>query len=237
MTVCGLRILPLCMPFSIICMHFVCYGQISGKHSMVHSLSLLDGVVCVVGFTALLIRPVGMNSVYIANVLNGVVTVLTILGYAWRNSRHFPRTMDELMVIPSEFGVPESERMDLSIRSMEEVINISEEILRFCKEKGIDAKRAFLSGLSMEEMAGNIVSHGFSKDNKSHSVDVRIVHKGDDLILRLKDDCIPFDPSERQHLAEGADRAKNVGLRLIFQLLKDVQYQNILGLNVLTLRI
>ncbi len=100
-------------------MHFVCYGQISGKHSMVHSLSLLDGVVCVVGFTALLIRPVGMNSVYIANVLNGVVTVLTILGYAWRNSRHFPRTMDELMVIPSEFGVPESERMDLSIRSMD----------------------------------------------------------------------------------------------------------------------
>ena len=100
-------------------MHFVCYGQISGKHSMVHSLSLLDGVVCVVGFTALLIRPVGMNSVYIANVLNGVVTVLTILGYAWRNNRHFPRTIDELMVIPSEFGVPESERMDLSIRSMD----------------------------------------------------------------------------------------------------------------------
>jgi Na+-driven multidrug efflux pump len=29
MTVWGLRILPLCMPFSVIVMHFMCYGQIS----------------------------------------------------------------------------------------------------------------------------------------------------------------------------------------------------------------
>ena len=31
MTVWGLRILPLCMPLAIICMHFNCYGQVSGR--------------------------------------------------------------------------------------------------------------------------------------------------------------------------------------------------------------
>ena len=30
----------------------------------------------------------------------------------------------------------------------------------------------------MEEMAGNVVRHGFSKDNKRHSADIRVVHKG-----------------------------------------------------------
>ena len=97
MTVWGLRILPLCMPLSVICMHFVCYGQSSGKQGLVHILALLDGVVCVVGFSALLIRPLGLNSVYIANVLNGVVTTLVIVAYAWIKKKGFPRNMDELM--------------------------------------------------------------------------------------------------------------------------------------------
>ena len=218
-------------------MHFVCYGQISGKHSMVHSLSLLDGVVCVVGFTALLIRPVGMNSVYIANVLNGVVTTLVILGYARLKKKRFPRNMDDLMVIPDDFGAEENARLDLSIRSMEDVVSVSERVQSFCLSRGIDARRAYLAALSMEEMAGNIVDHGFRKDQKRHSVDVRVVHKDDDLILRIKDDCVPFDPGERRQIAENDDITKNIGIRMIFKLARDVQYQSILGLNVLTIRV
>lgn len=237
MTLWGLRILPLCMPLSIICMHFVCYGQASGKQGLVHVLSLLDGVVCVAGFTAILIRLLGMNSVYVANILNGIVCALVILGYSWIKNRRLPRSMDELMVVPEDFGAPESERMDLTIRSMEEVVTISQQVQRFCEEKGIDPRRAYLSGLAMEEMAGNIVDHGFTKDQKAHSIEARVVHKDDDVILRLKDDCIPFNPSERQQLAAGDDPVKNIGIRMVFGMARDVQYQNILGLNVLTIRI
>ncbi len=237
MTLWGLRILPLCMPLSIICMHFVCYGQASGKQGLVHVLSLLDGVVCVAGFTAILIRLLGMNSVYVANILNGIVCALVILGYSWIKNRRLPRSMDELMVVPEDFGAPESERMDLTIRSMEEVVTISQQVQRFCEEKGIDPRRAYLSGLAMEEMAGNIVDHGFTKDQKAHSIEARVVHKDDDVILRLKDDCIPFNPSERQQLAAGDDPVKNIGIRMVFGMAREVQYQNILGLNVLTIRI
>ncbi|NLD82955.1 MAG: hypothetical protein GX637_02220 [Clostridiales bacterium] len=237
MTLWGLRILPLCMPLSIICMHFVCYGQASGKQGLVHVLSLLDGVVCVAGFTAILIRLLGMNSVYVANILNGIVCALVILGYSWIKNRRLPRSMDELMVVPEDFGAPESERMDLTIRSMEEVVTISQQVQRFCEEKGIDPRRAYLSGLAMEEMAGNIVDHGFTKDQKAHSIEARVVHKDDDVILRLKDDCIPFNPSERQQLAAGDDPVKNIGIRMVFGMAREVQYQNILGLNVLSIRI
>ncbi len=237
MTVWGLRILPLCMPLSIICMHFTCYGQASGKQGLVHLLALLDGVVCVAVFTALLIRSVGMNSVYIANVLNGVVTTLVILGYARLKKKRFPRNMDDLMVIPDDFGAEENARMDLSIRSMEDVVSVSERVQSFCLSRGIDARRAYLAALSMEEMAGNIVDHGFRKDQKRHCVDVRVVHKDDDLILRIKDDCVPFDPGERRQIAENDDITKNIGIRMIFKLARDVQYQSILGLNVLTIRV
>ena len=237
MTVWGFRILPLCMPLSIICMHFVCYGQASGKQGLVHLLSLLDGVVCVAGFTVLLIRMIGMNSVYIANVLNGVVTTIVIIGFAWLKKKRIPRNMTELMAIPDTFGAAPEERMDLTVRNMEEVVTISQRVQDFCLSRGVDGRRAYLAGLSLEEMAGNVVDHGFSKDKKSHAIDVRVVHKNDDVILRIKDDCAPFDPGERRQLAEGEDITQNIGIRMVFKISRDVQYQNILGLNVLTIRI
>lgn len=237
MTIWGLRLLPLCMPLSVICMHFTCYAQASEKQGLVHTLSLLDGVIFVVAFTALLIRPLGVKSVYIANVLNGVACLLVIIGYAVLKQKRIPRNMDELMVIPDDFGVPEDERMDLTVQTMEEVVSIAREVESFCQEKGVDKRRAYLAGLALEEMAGNIVDHGFRKDRKKHSVDLRVVHKGDEVILRLKDDCVPFDPNERRNMISGEDPAKNIGIRMIYQMAKQVEYQYMVGLNVLTLHI
>ncbi|MBQ6372623.1 MAG: ATP-binding protein [Oscillospiraceae bacterium] len=241
MTAAGLRILPLCMPFSIICMHFTCYAQVSGKHLLVHLLSVLDGVVCVAGFSALLIRLLGINSVYIANVLNGIVTTLVVIVYAWIRKGHFPRSMEELMVIPDDFGAPEEQRMDISLHSMEEVVSVAESVQNFCLSRGIDSRRSNLAGLAMEEMAGNIIDHGFKKDKKPNSVDIRVVHKDDDVILRIKDDCVPFDPGERLKMTSnenaGSDPMKNIGIRMVYKIARDIQYQNVLGLNVLTLKI
>ena len=237
MTVWGFRILPLCMPLSVICMHFVCYGQASNKQALVHTLSVLDGVACVALFSALLVPGMGIRGVYIANVLNGVVCALAIGAYSWLCRRRFPRTMDELMVIPADFGVPEDRRLDLTVRTTDEVVRVSERVQGFCARQGLDERRALLAGLFLEEMAGNVVSHGFSKDRKSHCVDVRAACKGEDVILRLRDDCVPFDPAEREKLADPEDITHNIGIRMVFRIAKNIQYQNILGLNVLTIRV
>ncbi len=235
MTVDGFRILPLCMPFSIIPMFFMCYAQASGKQVLLQLLPLLDGVVCVAGFSALLVPVIGMNGVYIANVLNGVVCLLAIAGYAWIVRKKFPRNMEQLMVIPDGFGVSEDQRIDISVRSLAEVTDVSGQVIAFCRQRGIDERRCFCAGLSLEEMAGNVISHGRKKT--APTVDIRVVHKGNDVILRLKDDCRPFNPSDRKDMLDPEDSAKNIGIRLAFGMATDIQYQNILGLNVLTVRI
>ena len=237
MTVAGLRILPLCMPVAVICMHFTCYAQVSGKQILVHTLSLLDGVVFVSAFTALLISYTGMNSVYFANVLNGICVMLVPLIYACIRLKHLPRNMSEAMVIPDDFGASDEDRMDMSIHDIEQVVNISVQVQDFCQSRGIDAKRSLLAALALEEMAGNIVDHGFTKDSKRHSVDVRVVVKDDDVILRIKDNCVPFDPAYRLKMSSDDDPSKNIGIKMVFKISKDVQYRNILGLNVLTIRI
>ena len=57
----------------------------------------------------------------------------------------------------------------------------------------------------------------------------------------IKDDCVPFDPGERLKMTSdesiGEDPMKNIGIRMVYKIAKEVQYQNVLGLNVLTLKI
>ena len=237
MTVRAFQILPLSMPLSVICMHFVCYGQVSDKQALIHILSVLDGVICIAVFSALLIPTLGMNGVYIANVLNGVVTLLTVFVYSVLKNRRIPRNTEDLMVIPDSFGVSEDDRMDLTVRSMDEVVLVSERVQQFCLEKGLDARRSALAGLAMEEMAGNVVRHGFQADRKKHSVDIRVVYKKSGVLLRIKDDCKPFDPGEWKKVTAPSDPASNIGIRLVFQIAESVEYQSVLGLNVLSIRI
>ena len=67
--------------------------------------------------------------------------------------------------------------------------------------------------------------------------DVTLLLELDRVILRLKDDCIPFDPKQRASIADPEDITKNFGIRMVYSMAKDISYQNILGLNVLTIRI
>ena len=237
MTVWGFRLLPVCMPLAVVAMHFTCYGQAAGRPLLLHFTSLMDGFICVCGFSAILIPVIGMNGLYIANILNGVVIIVIFYMYSCFRNRKLPSNMDELMVIPDDFGVSAGERMDLTVRNMDEVVTISVQVQEFCRDRGIDMRRSYLAGLAMEEMAGNIVQHGFTKDSRKHTLDVRVVHKNDDVILRLRDDCIPFDPAAISRIAERGSSGKNIGIHMIYSIIKDIEYQNILGLNVLTMKI
>ncbi|MBQ9008487.1 MAG: ATP-binding protein [Clostridia bacterium] len=236
MTVWGFRILPLCMPLSIICMHFTCYGQAMGQNGFVNFLALIDGVVCVAVFSAILIRPLGINGVYVANVLNGICCFLVIIRYAWMKKKRFPCRVRDLMVVPEGFGVEADARIDITVQNMDEVLKVSRNVTDFCKRRGIDGRRAYMAGLCLEEMAGNIVAHGFTKDSKKHLIDIRVVHKKD-LLLRIRDDCVPFNPKERNELTNGPDRFRNMGIKMVYKAARDVKYQSVLGMNVLTIRI
>ncbi len=236
MTVMGFRILPLCMLPAMWSLIYASYAQTTEKKPINVILPVVDGMVGVVLFSFLLIPSMQMNGLYIANVLNGVLCFVVILIAAWISLKRFPRNLEDLLAIPENIGVAEDERIDITVRSVDEVMTISRQVIEYCEEKGIDKKRAFFSGLCMEEIAGNIVTHGFSKDSKKHSVDIRVIHKGNEIILRLRDNCKAFDPATREKVMEADDMGRNVGIRLVYRIAKDVSYQNLLGLNVLTIR-
>ncbi len=237
MTVWGIRIMCLAMPFEVFVSHFSCYEQVCGRQLYVNLLGLLDGLICVAGLSAILIAPMGFNGVCTANVLNGVVCAMYVIVFAWIFNKRMPGSLDDLMMIPKDFGVTEDERIDITVRTEEEAVEVAQKVQDFCMGRGIDKKRSYYAALAMEELAVNIVTHGFVKDEKEHTIDVRVTHKGDDVILRIKDDCVPFNPEERSKVFTPDDPTKNMGIRMIFSIMEHIEYRNTLGLNVLTVRI
>lgn len=238
LTALGMKLMSIVMPIAVVEMHFMCYAQTSGKQLLSHIYAAVDGVIGVVCVSLLLIPIMSITGYYIANILNSAIVIGIAFIYAIIKNKRIPKNMDQLMVIPKNFGVAEDDRMDLSVRSMKDVVAVSDSVLEFCEKKGIDSKRTYFSGLFLEEMAGNVVEHGFHKGNgKRHSIDIRVAKKDNDLILRIKDDCVPFDPSERKDLFNIEEGTKNMGIKIVYGLAKKIEYQNILGLNVLTIKI
>ena len=238
MTVIGMRLMSIVMPIAVVEMHFMCYAQTSGKQFMIHLYGVVDGVAGVIGFSLILMPFMGIVGYYWANILNSAICIVFAVIYAIIFNRRFPHNMDELMAIPENFGVSEENRLDLTVRSMDEVVEVSRKVWDFCTVQGIDKRRTYLSALFLEEMAGNVVDHGFHKDRKKHhSVDIRVVHKEDQIILRIKDDCVPFNPAERKDLFDPDAGPKNMGIRIVYMMAKKIEYNNILGLNVLTIQI
>ena len=140
-------------------------------------------------------------------------------------------------MFPKDFGVSPGDELSAEIRTQNEVMDFSERAWQFCADKGESSRITYLTSLAVEEMANNVIEHGFTKDKKKHSADVRVVHKDDTVILRIKDDCVPFDPAERQSIVTPEDPTKNIGIRMVYSMAEDINYQNILGLNVLSIRI
>lgn len=237
MTVWGIRIICLAMPLEVFVSHFSCYEQVCGRQLYVNLLGFLDGVVFVAGFAAILIGPLGFNGVCQASVLNGIGCTAFVIACAWFHNKKAPKGLEELMMIPDDFGVSEDERIDITVRTAEEAVEVSQKVQDFCGDRNIDKKRSYYAALALEELAVNIVEHGFTKDDKAHTIDVRVTHKDDDVILRIKDDCVPFDPEERSKMFNPEDPAKNMGIRMVFSIMENIEYRNTLGLNVMTIRI
>lgn len=230
-------IFPVSMIFSCFTCSFINYYQCFERMKIVNILSFIDGTVGMVVCSFILTPFMGAMGVWISQILNGVITCISILIYTVIVNKRFPTSLNDFLLIPDSFGVPDENRLNISISSVDEVLNTSQKVIDFCKLHNIDKKHAFYSGLCIEEMAGNIVQHGFKDKNgrTKNSIDICVVYKERGILIRLKDNCKPFNPKERESIfIPGEDVTSNIGIRMIERISKRMEYQFVLGLNVLS---
>lgn len=138
--------------------------------------------------------------------------------------------LDKMMYLPETFQQDWRAWRAFSCEpDIASVAACSQQVAAWCDAQGIDGRRSYLVPLAVEEMAANAVEHGFAK-TKHPAIDVKLILKRDGtLVLRMRDNGAAFNPMDLDLSA--ADPCSAVGIRMLRQGVREVEYQNTVGLN------
>ena len=221
--------------FETITQVFSNYFQSIGRNILVNVMSVMEGVAVMVPLGLLLIPKMGLDGVLLSLVIGYAIVALVGPVYALFYWKRMPRTLREWVTIPADFGASEDECLYVTIHNLDEAVNTSMEIQKFCEERNIDKKKATYSALAVEELCLGIIKDRFEADRKKHRIEVHVVHKGEKIFISLKDDCKPFNPKERSELVNPQDDSpKSLSIRVFMGIVKETEYQLTLGINVFT---
>ena len=229
-----LLIFPCLFIFNAVSTVFFNAHHVQKRLGIVNALSFIAQIMQ--GLMALLLSMLmGLEGIFIAYPLSELMIVILLYIYGTVKAEKGSSGLVKWTVLSSDLGAPDDAVLEHIVNDMDDVINFSERVIDFCTSKGISGKTARIAGLCIEEMAGNVVSYGFTGKHK-HTLEIRVaIHNG--LVIRLRDNCKEFDPKSRMKQFDPEDPAKNIGIRMISRLTDNITYHNDAGVNTLLIRL
>lgn len=209
--------------------------QCEGRMLFVNVMTAVENLL-VAGIAAVAYMIIGVKAVWITYTLTSISCLIIVGISVFIREKRITFSLKDWMKLDKDFGVDEEDRIDITLTSIDGVVDASRRAVEFCRSKNIDERRAMLAGLSLEELAGNIIQHGFT-DGKRHSVDVRLVYKNGEITIRFRDNCKAFDPVKYLKQFQPSDPYGNIGLRMIVNMAKRVFYLNNIGMNTLLIKV
>lgn len=231
----GLRLFLLSIVPSSLNSSFKSYYQGVNRIRLTELISLLQNFALPALFAFVLSRFWGITGIWLGFVCGETATFLFLSLLVWRRNGRVTLSADAYSLLPPDFGADPDHCFECNVQSLQDATEASRQLCAFCQERGVEARISMLIGLCVEEMTVNIITHGFTKDRRSHNVDVRLVLEPDSRIIRIRDNCIHFDPTSYLELHQSDDPAAHIGLRMVIGMVKEASYVCPLGLNNLTL--
>ncbi|MBQ6431774.1 MAG: MATE family efflux transporter [Oscillospiraceae bacterium] len=212
------------------------YYQGVNRTRFTEAISVMQNFTFTALFAFLLSRFWKTTGVWLGFVCGETLTLLIIFAVVWIREKRIVLSADAFALLPKDFGVSERDCLERSIVSMEEATIASQQAAAFCAEHGDTSKTGMQIALCIEEMVSNIILHGFTKDKREHSVELRLICKEDKThVIRIRDNCVNFDPLKYLELHKTDDPIAHIGIRMVMKTVKSATYVNSLGLNNLTL--
>lgn len=220
------------MPFNIITCALVNTYQSFGKAKFCNILYALTAFIVPIGFVYLAKGLIGVNSIWYCYFAAEILIILTMYIYACIKHKRLVTNLNDILILNNELDV--GEHLTITIKDIEDVTKVAEEIEKYCLSENIEKKKAMLSGLVSEEVTANIIEHGFTKTKKKNkAIDIFVDVDNEDVIIRIKDNAVPFDPHVK--LKTSDDPTVNIGIKMVAKIAKEMNYQTNFGFNVLTI--
>lgn len=224
----ALRLYALSLPLFGVNFMMQNFYQTTGRARFASLIATLNGFVCVILF-ALALSRFGGAWIWLAFLLSEAVTLAVVFFNARRIAKR--ERADGPLLLARIANGPE---FDATIPATEEkAVGLSEAVIRFCRENGIGAAGANRVGLAVEEMAVNTARYGHPGMNGGRSeqgcIDVLVRFSEDNIIVRLRDDGLAFDPAAYRPPDE--TRADLGGIDVLKRLAVGISYARQLGFN------
>ena len=232
----GLRIYAISILFYGINVAFINYTQGMRRMVMSGTVCFLDNFPLIVLPALALFGALDSDAVWWAFPIGEATCLVIIFVMAAVKKRRLPFRAKDFLFLKEPFGIAEENTLDFSVTQPEDIIDASSAVEAFCIEKGADSKQSMMLSLFVEELGNNIIRFGFV-DGKKHSIDIRVMKLNDGWRLRMRDDCKKFDPTEWIKLHDSDDKTKNIGIRMVCGMAKDVNYLSTMELNNLSITI
>ena len=226
----GFWFLPLTFIFNLLINSY----KIQDRMTLANILSLLEPGLCGV-FALLAVPGFGTDAAWLTCTWSDVVMIGIVLisVFVWKKKVTF--RPEDILKLPDDFGAAEDEYEEFNVTRREQVSEISEEVWNFCKERGVDEKKAYWASLCVEEVTRNIFDFG-TPGKMFFAIDVRVVCK-DELTIRFQDNCRKFDPCDYMKMMHPDSPEQNIGLRMVSKVASYMDYFNNAGINTLILKI
>ncbi len=166
----------------------------------------------------------GSRGVLVSFAVSKVFMLLIIFLSDCIYNHGLPKDWLQLMFIPKGFGGEQSDNMYAEIRTVDDAVRASEQVLETCREHNIDKMKAYYASLCVEEMAVNVVKHAKKKGVRDVCIDFRMFINGDTVFLSLTDLGEHFDPTLFYEQHQNDDPSKHIGIRMVTSIAKDVRY-------------
>lgn len=240
LAVTAVRCYAIGMPINGLNLIYLNYFQGIGKSF----LASVSGFVCESGLlilSALALMPLlGADAVWWAFPISQFLVMcyygIVVAIESRRIQIHREGLWNRVLLLPDAFDVFDHEKLDVTLTGMDGVMELTDAVWNFCEMHGCDTSRRNHIVLSVEELAGNMIQHGFT-DSKPHCIEVRVLKKGDGYYVRFRNDCLIFDPVRQVQLLSDEDPTYHIGLRMIFAIARDIQYTCVLKLNNILVKI
>ena len=247
--VVAVRAFILCVPIDLINQLFVNYYQGTGNVRAASAIAVGQSGLFAVLFALGTVWFWGATAVWTSFLVGEAVTLalqLVVASVLWKRKAakgaadgapeaaadacERAGLLDKMMYLPETFQQDWRAWRAFSCEpDIASVAACSQQVAAWCEAQGIDGRRSYLVPLAVEEMAANAVEHGFAK-TKHPAIDVKLILKRDGtLVLRTRDNGAPFNPMDLDLSA--ADPCSAVGIRMLRQGVRGVEYQNTVGLN------
>ena len=185
---------------------------------------LLRELIIVLPLTISLLYVDGIKGYAIAQIINEAATVLLTYVFILIYVHKKPVGKGLFMIEDINYL-----SYDISIdNNLDNASLVSSEIAEFCKKNNIDNRNSQMIALSAEEMISNIIVYGY-KNKKQNFIDINLKKIDDSLILRIRDDGMPFDPTKYEN--DNDEKYTTSGIKLVEGITNKMTYMRILNLN------